>query len=389
MCASTAIPVHVLARHAQITAQLPQGSINQPFLEILGRSRRRRWMSVADLIANVEEAMVRGFRLHKDGRTYADLQREAERLRAENDELTNEIDEIKVVRQRHVAEMKIQEDEIIAVTKQIQEIDFQLAELRNKHLHNIKDVGYLKIAMTHIEKSGEVLALVDKIEECLDSGDILTEDGHLYQALTHMLEDLQNEYNKVSPKIAAYGHARGKLAAELLALERDTGNNGESPQDVDNRLQEITAKLLQDRRMTAQLYRLCQLQVVDSELIGRLERSKATLLCYAEINRLRTARDPVQINAKVEQLNGDLERLRTSIQHIESRLGAHAQKGEETIASLRSMGHSLTSAMGKRREELFGNIRQEGQWKTRLAILRGQKLQTFRFIGLLKAALPK
>lgn len=351
-------------------------------------------MSVADLIGHVDEAMIKGFRLHKGGKTYANLQTEAERLRAENNELTDEIDRLKVAREKHVGKYKTEEVEIIEATKTVQEIDSRLAGLRKQHVDNIGDVGSLKVAMSRIEKTGNVLALVDEIEDSLNLGEVLIEDGPLVESLIQMLDGLQDEYNKVSPKIASYGKAREELAKELFDLEREVREQGEfsgrhQDRGVDNLLQKIMAKLLQDKRMVDQLDRLRQLQTLNSDLIGRLERSKTNLARHATINRLISSGDAAQIQAKVEELNGDLERLRMSILKIESRLDAHAREGEETIASLRSMKTSLTSAMAQQRELLFSNIRQEGQWKARLAILRGQKLRTLRFIGLLRDALPE
>lgn len=99
--------------------------------------------------------------------------------------------------------------------------------------------------------------------------------------------------------------------------------------------------------------------------------------------------DPDQIKAKMDVLNEDLVGLRHQTKEIECRLDSHAAEGLAIMVSLRHKHDAFTSAAGKQREILIANIHQEEQWKTRLAVLRGEKVQKLRLLTLLQAALPK
>eukprot|EP00435_Cladocopium_sp_Y103_P043094 s592_g12.t1 len=77
--------------------------------------------------------------------------------------------------------------------------------------------------------------------------------------------------------------------------------------------------------------------------------------------------------------------LRMAIKELESGLSPLTKEAAAIIDKLRSMPFAFTTETGKLREQLIANIHQESQWKERLAVLRGEKLQNIRFIAMLKA----
>eukprot|EP00434_Breviolum_minutum_P030792 symbB.v1.2.027230.t1/scaffold2778.1/size70658/8 len=148
----------------------------------------RRWMSVSDLVTEVEQALVEGERLDEDSPAYFNLRREARdgadvsalwifgavelwkalSLRLENDALNEKVAELEEARAQYIAQeegltAKLKEDggffahekDIMEMTSKIQEVDYKIAGLRHKHHHNIKDVGSLKRTMSLIEKRGK------------------------------------------------------------------------------------------------------------------------------------------------------------------------------------------------------------------------------------------
>merc|ERR1719203_2382365 len=112
-------------------------------------------MSVTDLVSEVEQALVKGERLKKSGSTYQNMQREATRLRMDNDSIMADSEKLAGERELWVA----QEEEIhkhismtpgevagdlaamTEVTERIQGVDIRLAGLRHQQQQNVKDVG--------------------------------------------------------------------------------------------------------------------------------------------------------------------------------------------------------------------------------------------------------
>jgi len=109
----------------------------------------------------------------------------------------------------------------------------------------------------------------------------------------------------------------------------------------------------------------------------------------ARIHRIITSGDREQMKAKVDVLREDIGSLRRQMKAFESKLEPHAQESLEILAKLRTDKNIFDARSGKRRELLIANLHQEEQWKKRLAVLRGEKMQNIRFVALLEAALAK
>ncbi|CAE7335763.1 unnamed protein product, partial [Symbiodinium pilosum] len=152
-----------------------------------------------------------------DAPAYENLRREAVSLRLENDELTEKVAELEEARAEYVAQEEqftaklnanggffAHEDEVVNMTGKIREVDYKIAGLRHKHYHNIKDVGSLKRTMSLIEKRGEVTTVIDKVNDALERGEVLDEEGPEAQSLADLVNRLRRESEKVWPKISSY-----------------------------------------------------------------------------------------------------------------------------------------------------------------------------------------
>lgn len=407
----------VLFSRSLITGRSSVPLSEEPLPHMTAKKPRRKWMSVADLVSEVEQAMVKGVQLDDAGPTYESVQLEMKRLRGDNDRLTEKWHDFKIERAKHVEEeeaieAKLKEDHTssrvrklfddhVVSTHTIRKLDFELAALRSQNKQNIADVGILKLSKSRIENMGSVSALVDRVKKALKHGEYLASDGPEAEALKAAILQKQEEFDKVVPKIRTYGKARDQMDVDLAALEAKlTANrNADSSkpgywQALDHVRQEIMGLLRKDKRMLANLDRLRQLQIMNTDYIGVLERARAKLFRHAKVHSLleaartdRTEQVVAEIREKVEVLSGDLERLRASITEIEDKMEAHAEEGQALVAQLRSVNLGFTSEAGKQRELLFTNIHQEETWLAYLAVLRGEILQKLHFICLLNEAL--
>merc|ERR1712054_734912 len=121
---------------------------------------------------------------------------------------------------------------------------------------------------------------------------------------------------------------------------------------------------------------------MNTAYILRLQQSQTQLRLYARVYGLIKSGHHDQIKQKVDVLNEDLAGLRHQFEYIECRLDAHAAEGRAIMSSLRQKKDSFTSEAGKQREILIANIHQEEQWKNRLAVLRGEKIQKLQMLNL-------
>merc|ERR1711957_558043 len=95
--------------------------------------------------------------------------------------------------------------------------------------------------------------------------------------------------------------------------------------------------------------------------------------------------DNEQIKEKVSILKTDIDTLRRQMKDIEAKLRPHAHESLTILEKLRTDKNVLNATSGKLREELIANLHQEEQWKKRLAVLRGEKMQNIRFTTMLEA----
>lgn len=374
----------------------------EPFVNVRMKKPRRRWMSVTDLVTEVERELVQGTHMNKDGEVYANLVAEAERVRTDNDSLHAEVKVLKKTRADFVAQedeltkrlheagsFSAHEAEIVEVAKHIKEIDLNLASLQCQHQQNIKDVGFLKRTMSRIEKRSDVRSVVGKVEEALANGRVLREDGPEAAAIRELLGKLHSEFDRVEPKIVSHEEEMVDIDKSLQELTPRIRSGDEPSAEKYLMRWELMDHLKRSMRMLAQVSRLRDIQIMNSLEINILERALSKLQRSARIHRIITSGDREQMKAKVDVLREDIGSLRRQMKAFESKLEPHAQESLEILAKLRTDKNIFDARSGKRRELLIANLHQEEQWKKRLAVLRGEKMQNIRFVALLEAALAK
>jgi hypothetical protein len=369
------------------------------FLSLKLKKPKRRWMSVTDLVTEVETSMVQGIHMNKGGEVYANLVTEAERVRTDNDTLMEEIIELKSSRANYVAledeltnklhkagTFSAHEGEIVEATKKIKEIDLNLASLQIQKQQNIKDVGHLKRTLSRIEKRSDVRSIVAKVEEALTSGRVLSEDGAEAASIRELLGKLNGEFDRVEPKIVSYEEEMVDIDTSLQELTPRI-TSGETSAEKYRMRWELMDHLKRSMRMLSQVSRLRDIQIMNAQEINQLERALSKLQRSAKIHGIISSGDREQMKAKVDVLREDIGSLRRQMKDIESKLDPHHQESLEILAILRRDRNTFSARSGKQRELLIANLHKEEQWKKRLAVLRFEKMQNFRFIALLEATL--
>jgi len=374
----------------------------EPFVNVRMKKPKRRWMSVTDLVTEVEKELVQGSHINKDGDVYANLVAESDRVRSDNDSLATEVADLKTTRTEYVAledqltkrlheagTFSAHEAEIGKAAKNIKGIDLKLASLQCQHQQNIRDVGFLKRTMSRIEKRSDVSTIVEKVEEALTSGRVLREDGAEAIEIREMLGKLHGEFDRVEPKIVSTEEEMIDIDTNLQELTPRI-RYGDEPSAEKYRMRwELMDHLKRSMRMLAQVSRLRDIQIINSAEINILERALSKILRKARIQKVIASGDREQMEAKMHVLRDDVDSLRLQMKDIEAKLQPHAQEGLEILAELRIAKNLFNAKSGKRRELLIANLHKEEQWKKRLAVLRGEKMQNIRFIALLEAALAK
>eukprot|EP00434_Breviolum_minutum_P030793 symbB.v1.2.027230.t2/scaffold2778.1/size70658/8 len=301
----------------------------------------RRWMSVSDLVTEVEQALVEGERLDEDSPAYFNLRREARdgadvsalwifgavelwkalSLRLENDALNEKVAELEEARAQYIAQeegltAKLKEDggffahekDIMEMTSKIQEVDYKIAGLRHKHHHNIKDVGSLKRTMSLIEKRGKVTTLIDKTEEALDKGEV-SHAVQLEADLTQVVERLRQESAKIWPKISSYEANIADLSGKMSETQNQLQAVLHTPtREADDLRTFLKSQINQVKRMLAQLGRLRDIQRVNAQEIGMVERERAKLQRYCLVRELLEEGDKAKLRDKITVLQEDADR---------------------------------------------------------------------------------
>lgn len=363
---------------------------------------KRRWMSVTDLVCEVGQALVKGERVDKGGVTYQNLQREATRLRMDNDGIIAEADtlredrEVLVTQEENIHERVSEvtgctDDQraLAEVSERIQGIDAELAGLRHQQSYNIRDVGNLKRTMSLIEKRCEVAGLVDGVEANLRKAEEDNVAGFSQddvEALNGLRDHLFNEFERASSKVMQYEETILEWSQrQREELSMVPWNEPPSAEALDGRMATIS-RIHQLRRKIAQLMRLVDIQLTNAGAIGELDRAQSKLWRANEIRRVVETGDKEQLAAMSDSLREETASLRNLIQFIEG--DSETEESELSIISkLRSMSDALTPETGRLREQLVGNLLWKEQCKVRLKVLRGELVQNLRFRSVVRDAL--
>ncbi|CAE7267266.1 unnamed protein product [Symbiodinium sp. CCMP2456] len=244
--------------------------------------------------------------------------------------------------------------------------------------------------MSLIEKRGEVTMVIDKVNDALERGEVLDEEGPEARSLADLVQRLRKESEKVWPKISSYERDIAQFSEKLSETQRQLLAIRDTPtRDSDDLRTHLKAQINQVKRMMAQLGRLRDIQRVNAQEIGMVERVRAKLFKQVRVRNLLAEGNPENMAMKIATLQEDTDRLRTTIKDLEAGLQPLTKEAADIIGKLREMPFEFTTETGKLREQLIANIHHESHWKERLAVLRGEKLQNIRFIALLKKALSQ
>jgi len=364
---------------------------------------KRKFVGVKELVTEFERAMASGARLNKNEATYQNLADEAKRLRRENDEIMSEVSDLMVMRATYVEleneiQSKLEKDgdyskhgaEKIELLKNIREVDYQIAGLRYQQFVNIQDIGLLKRTMNRIEKMGEVMALVDKVEAALEEDTTVPVDSTDTDALAEQVDGFRTEYDSVTKVVWTYRESVQQKFQEiydayhaLLDVRETEGNNAD---EIRNKL---VAHLQHMKRMLAQLSRLRDIQVLNAKEIGILERVRKKLRRHAEVQKLLKSGDRQRILDEFARLQERTARLRASMLELETSQARFSENSAEITTNLRELKDVVTAETGNLREQLIANIQEEEQTRERLAVLRSAQVQNIQFLASLKGALLK
>lgn len=365
---------------------------------------KRRWMSISDLVTEVEMAMITGSaQPQKGGKTYTNLEEELVRLRMENDRISERIVELKALRLESV---KAEEEatkkfysadgfaahkaDMVKALKEIEEIDFELAGLRYQNKVNILDVGLLKRTMTRIEKRAAVTNLVNKFQGSFLAGEAVHPDSPEVHELSALMQSMRTEYDDVVAKVEdwkAYNEEfRSRLdAAQALCLDvRDTPGG-----DADNARAALIGHLHEATRMNLQLTRLRDIQLLDSQEMALLERVQGKLESDRRRHKLLAEGSEDDIRHYVNTLQDQTRSLRQSMQHMEATLDVSDKEISRIVSRLRELKMVTTPETSELREKLIACVHEEQQCLGRLAVLRGIKHHKILWLAKLKSALPE
>jgi len=362
---------------------------------------RRKWMSVSDLVTEVERSMHCGTRLETGGGTYTNLRVEIDRVRHDNDAIMAEVDALTAARAKFVAKeheissatsqdngKSFHHPELEVVLKEIREVDLKLASLRHQQLQNIRDVGAMKRTIARIEMREEVNTLVGEIERTLEMGEVVDEHGPKGKALLDLIHRLREKFDAVTQAVAMYREDIGEMVSKLSTTQADLRKIRDmSIDEADEARWTMVRYLQKSKRMLAQLSRLRDLQVLWVKEISIAQRARRKLKHRAEIHGLIAVGDEQKLVSKVEELCGATAKLKDTITAMEADLEASKQEGQDAIAKLRILKDVVTPETGELREKLIENIHESELRMERLAVLRGEKAQNVRFLSILRATL--
>lgn len=355
------------------------------------------------MVLEFEQALAAGERIGTGDPTYANLGDEVNRLRHENDDLMEEVAELnkrrsKLVQQEDAicrvtlesdTDFSYHEGDLVGTLGEIKEIDCELARLQTRHHQNIRDVGLLKRTMGRIAKMGEVMSLIDGVEASLSAGQALTVDGPEAAALLQSSEDMRSKYDHATQAVIAYR----KDVKELIRQLGDTGHGlrglGVAPSREADKVRATLVEHLQHmKRMLAQLVRLRDIQVFDTNEISVLERARAKLMRHSEIRELLKSGDKQKIGEEFQRLRRSTIELRADIKEMEAAASSQLQSITEITAKLRvHKAEVVTAESGLLREALFAVKDEEEQAREWLAVLRDVQCQNLQFLASLKAAM--
>jgi len=375
-----------------------------PLPQTLMKKPRRRWMSISDLVTEVEMALVTGSaHPQRGGRTYNNLQEELIRLRLDNDRIAERIVELKAIRLERVKaeEEAIQKfysadgfaahkAEMVKSLKKIEEIDFELAGLRYQNKVNILDVGLLKRTMTRIEKRAAVTNLVNKIQAALLAGEEVQPDGPEAQELSKLMQSMRGEYDNIVAKVEEWKERIEEFRIRLGNAHTLCVNLCDQPsRKSDNARADLIRHLHEAQRMNWQLTRLRDIQLLDSQEMALLERVQGKLASQRRRHKLLAEGTEDDIRQELIKLEEHTRSLRQQMQSMEATLDVSDKEISRIVSRLRELRSVTTAETGELREKLIACVHEEQQCLGRLADLRGIKQQKVLWLTKLKSALPE
>ncbi|CAJ1397393.1 unnamed protein product [Effrenium voratum] len=153
-----------------------------------------------------------------------------------------------------------------------------------------------------------VTTLVDKSEEALDK-DKSEEVPGLELQLREVVERLRKESEKIWPKISAYEASIAELSNTMCATQKKLHAVRHTPtREADDLRTLLKAQINEVKRMMAQLGRLRDIQRVNAQEIGMVERERAKLSRYCQVRELLKEGDRQKLSDKIRLLQDDTDK---------------------------------------------------------------------------------
>jgi len=384
-------------RNRQIPRSLPSSAA--------GGNKLRHFLSrAADLSADVEQKLASGIKMDKSSTTYALVVSEIDRLRWANDKIIAQVAALKDIRKDFIAEKEAKHQGVlngdvnthgpalIDVLSKIEDVESQIAGYRSQQLQNSTDIGVLKRGKVRIEKNAEVKTLVQKVDDALKDGDASTQKKPLMEALSALLERLQNEFDDNSQAALTIKldveNSVSKLRSLVLARRVRRGRIDVETELLGGVLISSFYELL---RKNAKLSRVRDVQLLDSMDINLLEKAVDRLDRHAKVQEVIDSGDRKTMEEEVRALLEETGKVTRALADVETSWIGHSNNATETIQKLRDPQSKdiVTTATGQMREELFKALREEELCSVRMASLRRSEARNLTLICRLRATLQQ
>ncbi|CAE7921717.1 hypothetical protein AK812_SmicGene16184 [Symbiodinium microadriaticum] len=179
----------------------------------------------------------------------------------------------------------------------------------------------LEFSSQYGRQQSEVTMVIDKVNDALERGEVLDEEGPEARSLADLVQRLRKESEKVWPKISSYERDIAKFSEKLSETQTQLLAIRDTPtRDSDDLRTHLKAQINQVKRMMAQLGRLRDIQRVNAQEIGMVERVRAKLFKQVRVRNLLAEGNPENMAMKIATLQEDTDRLRTTIKDLEAGL---------------------------------------------------------------------
>jgi len=232
--------------------------------------------------------------------------------------------------------------------------------------------------------------LVQKVDDALKDGDASTQKKPLMEALSALLERLQNEFDDNSQAALTIKldveNSVSKLRSLVLARRVRRGRIDVETELLGGVLISSFYELL---RKNSKLSRVRDVQLLDSMDINLLEKAVDRLDRHAKVQEVIDSGDRKTMEEEVRALLEETGKVTRALADVETSWIGHSNNATETIQKLRDpqCKDIVTPATGEMREELFKALREEELCSVRMASLRRSEARNLTLLCRLRATL--